>query len=203
MLCPSGQPKLMISPQSPHRVREGELVYMECVADGDPTPNVHWESPRGTSTFDASAPLGSRPGAAQLQINSVTTRDAGSYVCVADNGVERMRETFELIGKTTRTHDKGAHFLVGQLSLFNSLRPSDPIWWHRSGSTLPQVIACCLMATSHYLSKSWLIIGEVLWNSPEGSFAGQLDKLCFFVRPLSRNKLHTDCKLYHVFLLGK
>ena len=32
---------------------------------------------------------------------------------------------------------------------------------------------------------------------------GQLDKLCFSVRPPSRNELHTDCKLYHVLLLGK
>ena len=32
---------------------------------------------------------------------------------------------------------------------------------------------------------------------------GQPDKLCFSVRPPSRNEPHTDCKLYHVFLLGK
>ena len=32
---------------------------------------------------------------------------------------------------------------------------------------------------------------------------GQLDKLCFSVRPPSRNELYTDCKLYHVLLLGK
>ena len=32
---------------------------------------------------------------------------------------------------------------------------------------------------------------------------GQLDKLCFSARPPSRNELHTDCKLYHVLLLGK
>ena len=28
----------------------------------------------------------------------------------------------------------------------NSLWPSDVIWWHRSGSTSAQVMACCLMA---------------------------------------------------------
>ena len=32
---------------------------------------------------------------------------------------------------------------------------------------------------------------------------GQLDKLCFSVRPPSRNELHTDCKLYHILLLGR
>ena len=34
-------------------------------------------------------------------------------------------------------------------SSFNSLRPSDVIWQHRSESTLAQVMACCLTAPSH------------------------------------------------------
>ena len=54
----------------------------------------------------------------------------------------------------------------------NSLRPNNPIWWHRSGSTLAQVMACCLMAPSHYLNQSWLIISKVLWHSSEGNFIG-------------------------------
>ena len=52
----------------------------------------------------------------------------------------------------------------------NSLRPSDTIWWHRSGSTLVQVMACCLTAPSHYLNQCWLIISKVLWHSSEGYF---------------------------------
>ena len=47
----------------------------------------------------------------------------------------------------------------------NSLRPSDTIWWQRSGSTLAQVIACCLTAPSHYLNQCRLIISEVQWHS--------------------------------------
>ena len=45
--------------------------------------------------------------------------------------------------------------------VFNSLRPSDAIWRHRSGSTLAQVMACCLTAPSHYPNQSWLIISKV------------------------------------------
>ena len=52
----------------------------------------------------------------------------------------------------------------------NSLRPSDAIWRHRSGSTLAQVMACCLTAPSHYLNQRWLIISKVLWHSSEGNF---------------------------------
>ena len=46
----------------------------------------------------------------------------------------------------------------------NSLWPGDTIWRHRSGSTLVQVMACCLMAPSHYLNQCWLIISEVCDN---------------------------------------
>ena len=59
----------------------------------------------------------------------------------------------------------GGHFIS---ECFNSLWPSD-IWWHRSGSTLAQVIACCLMAPGHYLIQSWLIISDVLWHLPNGT----------------------------------
>ena len=44
---------------------------------------------------------------------------------------------------------------------FNSLRPGDAIWRHRSGSTLAQVMAWCLAAPSHYLNQCWLIISKV------------------------------------------
>ena len=45
---------------------------------------------------------------------------------------------------------------------------------HRTGSTLAQVMACCLMATSHYLIQCWLIISKIQWHSSEGKF----DKGC-------------------------
>ena len=35
---------------------------------------------------------------------------------------------------------------------------SDAIWRQRSGSTLAQVMACCLTAPSQYLNQYWLII---------------------------------------------
>ena len=37
---------------------------------------------------------------------------------------------------------------------------------HRCGSTLAQVMACCLTAPSHYLDQCWFIINEVSWHSP-------------------------------------
>ena len=51
----------------------------------------------------------------------------------------------------------------------NSLWPSDTIWRQGSGSTLAQVMACCLTAPSHYLNQCWLIISKVQWHSSEGT----------------------------------
>ena len=49
---------------------------------------------------------------------------------------------------------------------------SDTIWWHRSGTTLAQVTAWCLMAPNHYLYQCWLPMGGVLWYSPQEKFIG-------------------------------
>ena len=54
--------------------------------------------------------------------------------------------------------------------IFNSLWPTDTIWRHRTGSTMAQVMACCLTAPSHYLNQHWLIISEVQWLSTERIF---------------------------------
>ena len=45
-----------------------------------------------------------------------------------------------------------------------SLRSSNAIWWHGTGTTLAQVMACCLTAPSRYLNHCWLIINEVQHN---------------------------------------
>ena len=63
-------------------------------------------------------------------------------------------------------------YLTWGLKCINSLWTSGAIWWHRFGSTLAQVMACCLMAPSHYLNQCWLIISEALWHSPQGNFTG-------------------------------
>ena len=64
--------------------------------------------------------------------------------------------------------------LIIVASGFNSLRPSDAIWRPRTGSTLAQVMACCLTAPSHYLNQCWRIISKVLWCSCEVYFTRYL-----------------------------
>ena len=64
--------------------------------------------------------------------------------------------------------------MTNVLFQFNSLLPSDAKWRHRFGSTLVQVMACCLTAPSHYLNQYWLVICKVQWHSFEGNFTREI-----------------------------
>ena len=44
-----------------------------------------------------------------------------------------------------------------EINLVLTLRPSDAIWWHESGSTFAQAITCSLTAPSHYQNQYWHI----------------------------------------------
>ena len=55
-------------------------------------------------------------------------------------------------------------------TVINSLWSSDGIWWHRSGSTLVQVMAWFVMAPSHCLNQCWLLISGDQWHSPDSNF---------------------------------
>ena len=48
---------------------------------------------------------------------------------------------------------------------FNSLRLSDTIWRHRSGSTSAHVINCCTTAPSHYRNRCWRMNNQARWQS--------------------------------------
>ena len=61
-------------------------------------------------------------------------------------------------------------YFVHTMGYINPLWPSDPIWQPRSGSTLAQVMACCLTAPSHYLNQCWPIINKVQWHPSECNF---------------------------------
>ena len=60
--------------------------------------------------------------------------------------------------------------ILFQPQCINSLWPNDPMLWHRSGSTLAQVMAWCHPAPSHYLDWCWLTINKVQWLSSESNF---------------------------------
>ena len=47
--------------------------------------------------------------------------------------------------------------------------PSDIMWWHKTVSTLVQVMAWCLMAPSHCLNQCWLNINDIHLHPPDGN----------------------------------
>ena len=63
-----------------------------------------------------------------------------------------------------------ANALELHLFCINTLWPSDTIWRHRTGSTLAQIMACCLTAPSHYLNQCWLIISKSHWHLGDRHF---------------------------------
>ena len=58
---------------------------------------------------------------------------------------------------------------IQKQDLVNSLWLNDSIWHWKSWSTLVQVMACCLMAPSHYLNQCWLKINEILQHPFQGN----------------------------------
>ena len=76
----------------------------------------------------------------------------------------------ELVNFQTHIKDRYLKKFLWRSLVIGSLLPSDAKWWHRSRSTLALVMACCLMAPSHYLNPCWLLISEVLWHSPDNNF---------------------------------
>ena len=56
--------------------------------------------------------------------------------------------------------------------------PCVAMWCHRTGSTLAQVMVCCLTAPIHYLNQYRLIaLGEVSWLSSEGKLTWKVQDL--------------------------
>ena len=87
----------------------------------------------------------------------------------------------------------------------NSLWPSDAIWQHRTGSTLAQVMACCLIAPCHYLIQCWLIISDgpchssddvIIRGSKDGNQLNKIENCIFKITSKSHrdqwvNTVHT------------
>ena len=83
-----------------------------------------------------------------------------------------FKERCDLAMVSRKVHGiaRDSDFWIVKQTALNPLWPNDAIWRHRSGSTLAQVMACCLTAPSHYLNQFWLIISKIQLHSSDGSF---------------------------------
>ena len=120
----------------------GSAVWVHVAVVGMVTDNVHWSNNHGCMECILYILAGT--------VKVRGTQVSWSHSVQAGNTVQSPVESFT--------------------KKVNSLWPNDAIWWHRSGSTLAQVMACCLTASSHYLKQCWLIISEVQRHSPGRNF---------------------------------
>ncbi|CAF0767900.1 unnamed protein product [Brachionus calyciflorus] len=75
----------------------GEPFELECSAIGDPRPTVRIETP--PSRFAMQPLLRGEASSAKFQVNYFTEDNAGTYYCIADNGIQVV-EKFEVSLKT-------------------------------------------------------------------------------------------------------
>ena len=62
-------------------------------------------------------------------------------------------------------------------TLLDSLWPSHPTWNHSPGSTLAQVMFCCLTTPSHRLDHCWPIIKVAPWHTTESNVTRRVYEL--------------------------
>lgn len=76
-------------------VAEGKRVTFTCEATGNPLPQINWKIFL-ESGHDNDAQL-ERPSPHSIRISSVTPRDAGRYICIAENDSGNDTEAVYLI----------------------------------------------------------------------------------------------------------
>lgn len=83
-------PLIRIIPDVPElTITEGDELKLECLAEGLPTPTVHWQSPQSPPTDDSRS-FYAHPGSEDLpqsviHMYNVARRDEGTYICNAKN----------------------------------------------------------------------------------------------------------------------
>ena len=108
----------------------------------------------------------------QYQANTWTNVDLSIYHQWALGPVACTRRQLVLMISFIKLVFKNYTFKITFMSArwqwVNSWWPTDIIWWHRSGSTLAQVMACFLTAPSHYqnfCSTHLKLISQEVLNS--------------------------------------
>ncbi|CAH8525880.1 unnamed protein product [Schistosoma turkestanicum] len=81
-------------------VNIGDNVKFECIADGNPKPGIYWELPDRTPIFptDNSSTQSTSSSSRHivhtngtLEINAVTSKDAGKYQCIAHSSIDMVQ----------------------------------------------------------------------------------------------------------------
>ncbi|XP_073988787.1 inactive tyrosine-protein kinase 7-like isoform X2 [Rhodnius prolixus] len=133
-------PRFTVLPQNPTDVYEGNPVVMDCVAQGDPTPAIHWDKNSNMDSFDKNRFQVLENGS--LLIREVQITDEGKYGCTAGNVGGLKRYEVSLIVRGSEG------YRVGDGSETTGTNPG--------GSFLSKTVAITLGAAGAYMV---LVIG--------------------------------------------
>lgn len=123
-------------------VNEGATVTLDCVANGNPRPQIKWL--RNGEDIDISD-LDSRfrmIGTGSLQITSISESDAGNYQCRASNSMDSADTEISLIVQVPpkfiqSPNDRNAHE-KDELEMICSIRgkPTPIVQWLKNGDVI-------------------------------------------------------------------
>lgn len=91
------EPRVSVTPSSPHVVPVGSQVTLVCSATGNPLPNVQWIAPISSNSI--LRPVKIKPGNLQLVIEHVTLKDQGDYRCMATNAAGSSEAIIKIVSK--------------------------------------------------------------------------------------------------------
>ena len=90
-------PQFTVKPPKKIERYHGQSVTLNCSADGRLVPSISW------SRCDGELPRGrTQVKDGQLNINSLTAKDSGIYICSARSGLLRVETEVRIIVKTGR-----------------------------------------------------------------------------------------------------
>ncbi|KAI8488386.1 hypothetical protein Bbelb_339820 [Branchiostoma belcheri] len=99
-------PASIISVSESLSVDQSERATLQCVADGNPTPNITWTK-EGARLRTVTQPLSSDVLACSVVFLNVQVNDSGTYECLASNGVgEADRRIAKLTVRETNADDR-------------------------------------------------------------------------------------------------
>ena len=87
-----------------------------------------------------------------------------------DNLIFRKWNTFHHVSHLTNNNNCHCNLQCTLGILMALMMGTELLNSCRSGSTLAQVMACCLMAPSNYLNWCWLVISGALWHFPNTNY---------------------------------
>lgn len=82
------QPPIFLTESTSKTVNEGETVTLDCVANGNPKPQIKWLRNGEDIDISDSNPRFRTIGTGSLQIISIDEADAGNYQCRASNSMD-------------------------------------------------------------------------------------------------------------------